>query len=801
MLVPFGANRAAGFVLGEASSYDAGRSAAEGSGAGAGVAVRDILKVLDDEPAFSEGFVQLARFVSETYCCPIQSVLRAMLPPGTAAPGRKVVRVSSRAAGGFQGALTPTEALLLEILSQEGDMTPSEIAGALGVKDAGRLIRGLAARGLVEVDTYFRRPPRPRPTIRLWVAGGSGEDDWAAATYARLKSAAPRQAELFRLLAVNGGPMELGEALKRSGAGRSSLSALVKAGLVRMEHVESSYTGFRRPPALRAEAIRPTRDQALACETISSIGRALRASRERAGQSVVLLHGITGSGKTEVYLRAIEEVVASGMGAVMLVPEVALTPQMVQTFTSRLGDGVAVLHSGLSQGERFERWQRLKQGEVRIAVGARSAVFAPVRNPGIIIVDEEHENTYKQSDGSPKYHARDVALARGRLEGCPVVLGSATPSVESYFKALSGEYRLVEMKSRVNDLPLPETFVVDMREELKMGNRSIFSRALKDEAAGAISRGEQVILFLNRRGFSTFVLCRECGFVMRCPDCDVSLTYHASGWLKCHYCGHARKIPDVCPNCGGRYVRLFGAGTERVEDEAKRCFPNARILRMDLDTTSRKGSHEAIVRAFSRGEADVLVGTQMVAKGLDFPNVTVVGVVSADITLNLPDFRSCERTFQLITQVAGRAGRGRRPGKVIVQTYDPDHYSISTACRQDYPAFYETEIVFRREAGYPPFTFLAGITFWSRGEAEGAKMAREAADVLGRWAVPGLHVLGPSPAPFSRMRGWHRWQVVLKSEAREALSESCRTLVMDLDRRLRNSGVRVTIDIDPVSML
>jgi replication restart DNA helicase PriA len=405
-------------------------------------------------------------------------------------------------------------------------------------------------------------------------------------------------------------------------------------------------------------------------------------------------------------MRAIEAVLARGRSAIVLVPEIALTPQLAGTFHERFGSRVALLHSRLSAGERYDEWRRVERGEARVVVGARSAVFAPARNLGLVVVDEEHENSYKQEE-SPRYHAREVACERARVAGCVCVLGSATPSVESFYRARTGEYDYIALTTRVEMRPLPSVEVVDMREELARGNRSIFSRALARAIRERLARREQVILFLNRRGHSTFVLCRECGHALRCPECDVALTYHAEeGRMRCHYCDHEEAVPDTCPKCGSSYIKYFGAGTERIEREVMRVFPQARVVRMDLDTTRTKRAHENIVNMFRGGEYDILVGTQMVAKGHDFPRVTLVGVVSADTCLNLPDYKAGERTFQLLTQVAGRAGRGERPGQVIIQTYAPDHYAVQRARDHDYLGFYEEEIRARRDLLYPPFVHL-----------------------------------------------------------------------------------------------
>ena len=428
-----------------------------------------------------------------------------------------------------------------------------------------------------------------------------------------------------------------------------------------------------------------------------------------------LLKGVTGSGKTEVYMNLVGETLKEGKSAIVLVPEISLTPQMIERFKGRFGKNVALFHSKLSQGERFDEWYRIKKGEARLVVGARSAIFLPLDNLGIIIIDEEHENTYK-SEQNPKYLTKEVAKFLSEIKGCKYILGSATPSIETYYEALNGKLELVEIKNRVSNRPLPQMEIVDMREELKSRNLSLLSRSLYNEMKETLERKEQIILFLNRRGFSSFVSCRSCGYVFKCPECDLSMTYHKNGYLICHYCGRAQREQKVCPECGSKYVKFFGAGTQRVEEEVKKYFPKARVMRMDVDTTRNKDSHENIYNAFKSGEGDVLIGTQMVSKGLDFKNVTLVGVLAADISLNIPDYRSSERTYQIITQVAGRAGRGEKKGKVVIQTYTPNSLSLQYAIENNYNDLYNEEIKVRKIMNYPPFSTIFLINSISKDE-------------------------------------------------------------------------------------
>lgn len=578
----------------------------------------------------------------------------------------------------------------------------------------------------------------------------------------------------------------------------SALKALRERGAVKVYDCE-----MRRSPMILPEAqgdfeLMPAQKNAL-----SAIISAMDAQGGR-----FLLNGVTGSGKTEVYIRAIRHALEKGQGAIVLVPEIALTPQMVAWFRGRFGDQAAVLHSGLSAGERFDEWRRIRFGEARVVVGARSAIFAPIEDVGIIIVDEEHENTY-QSESRPRYDAREVAWRRAEKNHAALVFGSATPSISSFMRVMNGvrpenNMQLLEMRERVKGRPLPEVELVDMRGEFERGNHSIFSQTLTQALSECLSEGNQAMLFINRRGYSTFVSCRKCGYVVKCPQCDVSMTYHQSeNQLRCHYCGHTTTPPKICPNCGSGYIKYFGAGTQKVAEETRKLFPNARVVRMDIDTTREKNAHEKILSRFRSGEANVLIGTQMIAKGLDFPNVTLVGVVAADMTLNLPDYRSVERTFQLITQVAGRAGRAEKKGRVIVQTYDPDHYGIKLAARQDYRAFYRRESAFRKSALYPPFTAIVRIVYSGKDE----KMVRAAAEAdeerLNRFIderdmrrdVVQMRAL---EAPISLLRGLFRWQVFLKMYFKGDLNAVCERMSALAEQA--PDGVRAELEINPVNL-
>lgn len=510
-----------------------------------------------------------------------------------------------------------------------------------------------------------------------------------------------------------------------------------------------------------------------------------------------LLKGVTGSGKTEVYMKLVERVLLEGKSAIILVPEIALTPQMIERFKGRFGVNVALFHSKLSDGERFDEWFRVKEGKAKVIVGARSAIFLPTKNLGLIIIDEEHENTYK-SEQNPKYQTKEVAEYLSELKGCKVILGSATPSIETYYRALTGEMKLLELNSRVDNKPMPPMKVIDMRNELKGGNKSLFSRELFIAIQERLKRKEQIILFLNRRGFSTFVSCRSCGYVFKCDECDISMTYHKNGLLICHYCGKTKREPRECSKCHSKYVKFFGAGTQRVEEEVKKYFNNVRILRMDVDTTRDKHSYERIYNTFKNAEADILIGTQMVSKGLDFKNVTLVGILAADMSINIPDYRAAERTFQIITQVAGRAGRGDKQGEVLIQTYTPQHYSLQYAVNYDYEGFYEKEFTVRAMMKYPPFGKLLLINGTSKKE-ELLKNFMHKITMMIKPLVEScldIEILGPIPCMISKVKENYRWQIVIKGEFDSYFSKNIKEILYDENKNVYND-IRISMDINP----
>ena len=588
------------------------------------------------------------------------------------------------------------------------------------------------------------------------------------------------------------------ELLANTGAAESTIKALVRKGLIKVE-LEPTYRNPWKYDLPRQELHEYNTEQKQAINTIVKI--------MQNGGGTVLLHGVTGSGKTEVYMAASEKAIEEGKQIIVLVPEISLTPQTLGRFKARFGDRVAVLHSRLSIGERYDEWKRIQRDEVDIVVGARSAVFAPLKRLGLIIIDESHEDSYK-SDTRPRYHARDVAIKRCELVKGLVVLGSATPALDDYYKSLAGEYKLSTIKKRVENQSLPQVQIVDMRKELLMGNRTIFSSPLFTAISNNIENKEKTILLLNRRGYAQFVSCRSCGEAIKCNNCDISLTYHIQGRkLVCHYCGYEEQYPKTCPKCKSSYIKHFGLGTQKLEDEIKSFFPEAKVLRMDFDTTSRKGSHHEILEAFASGKYDILIGTQMVAKGLDFPEVTLVGVITADTSLNLPDYRSSEKTFQLITQVAGRAGRSHKPGNVIVQTYQPDHYSIILAAKHDYKGFYNKELAIRKQFDYPPFSHIIRVLLTGEREEELIAYAKDMLAWLNHkiskdpYLSHNLMDIGAYPAPIERIKNKYRWQILIRIRTSEESKHNYHLLAEKLLKQYNRDGINTALDFNPLSLM
>jgi primosomal protein N' (replication factor Y) len=718
---------------------------------------KEIAAVIEPRLVVSPARLALARWLSEYYLSPTFDAVALMLPPGFE---RKTLTFVSITGKEYDlSRLTPEQQQVIKLANKQGRVSLRQLERALGKKKAQAAVSQLATRGLL-ARSYEPEPVRIKPREELYL-GLAVAADSARREAAGLRNRAPKQAALLEFL-IRSQPVSLAAARSSTGCQLATARALEGKGLVTIKSVEVkrqpiSYQGIEPEQPLN---LTPAQKSAL-----DSITTGLRK-----GQSdVFLLHGVTGSGKTEVYLQALAEARKQGQRGIVLVPEIALTPQTIDRFAARFPGRVAVLHSRLSPGEQFDQWRQIRDGEFDVVIGARSAIFAPQPNLGLIVVDEEHEWAYKQ-DTSPRYHAREVTLKLAELSGAVVILGSATPDVVTFYHARRGDYHLLKLPERVTPnagSALPEVSLVDLKEELKAGSSSIFSRRLKTEIDNAITNREQVILFFNRRGAATFIQCRDCGFVLRCRRCQVPLSYHSyEDTLICHQCHYRTAVAQTCPRCHSHRIKFFGIGTQKLEQAAAAAFPRARLLRWDSDATRGKGDHRRILDRFRAHDADILIGTQMVAKGLDLPGVTLVGVVSADTALNLPDFRAGERTFQLLAQVAGRAGRGPMGGRVVIQTYSPQNYAIQAAVKHDYISFYNQEIAYRRQLHNPPFSRLARLTYShlndARCQQEATIMKRLLALEKETAGAYDISLIGPAPAFIHRLRGRFRWQLIIR---------------------------------------
>ena len=803
--VPFGSRQLPGFVFDtpDVPAFAEARPISEAVGPG---------------PLLSSSQLALARWLSDTYRSTLFAAASLMTPPGyrdhvTATyflkeepveseepdEGNGEPRQLAMLPGGPTSAargLDATQAAVVDLLRGRDPVPIAEIERTVGKRPAATALRKLTRRDVVGKSWAWRRSgarPKTQRRVRLLDAGAAAVED--------LRHRAPKQAAVLDALAAAGGGLAAAEINKERGLSKSSLNTLVKNGLVAIDEVRVMRDPLAGRDFERTAPLMLTPDQERAWQEIS---RTLDEATPGGAPRVSLLFGVTGSGKTELYLRALDRVTRQGRKGIVLVPEISLTPQTIERFAGRFPGRVAVLHSHLSPGEQLDEWRRIRDGEFDVVIGARSAVFAPQPDLGLIVLDEEHEWTYKQHEQPPLYHARDAALRLAEITGAAVILGSATPSVESFHRAASGAYKLLDLPNRIvangdgeavtDAAPMPRVRVVDMREELRAGVRSVFSRPLASGIEEVLERGEQAILFLNRRGASTFVQCRDCGYAARCKKCNAALIYHAErGYLQCHQCG-ARSGPlSVCPECSSERIRMMGLGTERLEAETHRRFPGARTMRWDRDVASSGAAHQEIIDTFRAGAADILIGTQMLAKGLHVPSVTLVGVVNADIGLHIPDFRAAERVFQIVAQVAGRAGRGPAGGRVVVQTYSPDNYAVAAAALQDYRTFYDEEIARRAELTLPPFARLTRLVYQHENAEAAMNEARRAAESLQRRldeiGYPGALLTGPSPAPYERIRGRWRWQLLLRMDEPGLALE-------DLPMA---EGWRV--DVDPVGML
>ncbi|MDO5478747.1 MAG: primosomal protein N', partial [Clostridia bacterium] len=733
------------------------------------------------ELGYSEKEIELAEYMQKMYIASFHECLKLMCPPGTFSKEDVIVRMTDEAENAEVHSVNQER--ILAFLSEEGGESNLETLKSVFGNETYRAVNALREKGLIEQETVSSKSVSElkRKYVRLI----KNEDEFLSLLGSRAK------AQIKAAKALISGPLSLSELYEKEGIASGVIKALSDKGIVEIYSETKRRNPFSGKDVEKTENLVPTKEQ------VEALGQ-LKDAVENGKSDTFLLHGVTGSGKTEVFMQTIEKVLQKGKTAIVLVPEISLTPQMTDRFLGRFGEKIAILHSVLSQGERLDEWKRIKNGEARVVVGARSAVFAPLSDIGIIIVDEEHENTYK-SEQSPRYDAREVAKKRCAQNSCPLLLASATPDIQSYYKASVGEYKLLKMTKRYNEAKLPEVIISDMRKELANGNRSMLSSVLREEVAKNIASGEQTVLFLNRRGFSTFVSCRDCGYVVSCPECSIALTYHRTDEsLNCHYCGYKTGVIKECPECKGSHVRYFGAGTQKLEEEIKKIFPGASCIRMDVDTTTRKGSHERILKTFSREKIDILLGTQMVSKGLDFPNISLVGVMAADMSLNIDDYRASERTFDLITQVCGRAGRGARPGRAVIQTYTPDNDVIKMAKTQDYEAFYENEIAYREMFLYPPFSDIVSFVFSSEDNSLAEKASKES-EKLAEEILKDIRFskYTSMPAPLSRIKGRYRWRYWIKISA----DDNVRTLLKDIYMGHKDKNVRLNLEINPGSML
>lgn len=785
--------------------------------------IKDIEELLDESPIITPEILDLTRWVSDYYFAPWGECLRAALPAGATSISEQVLTLTDTGRGALvEGRLAPPKLEALQALAGADFVEARQLERRLSRPRAGALIRQLTRDGLITVSQRIgetRMKPKLQNVVRL-TTQGAGVEGWglgcetndAQSRAARPQPLTPvtqppspdpraarqlneKQRRVIETLASATEGLPYSDLLEAADVSSSVVRTLEKRGIVEVFSRE-----VRRDPLAHiapddAALVTLTGEQQVALDQIV----ARLAARQ---YSTFLLHGVTSSGKTEIYIRAMREAVKQGLTALMLVPEISLTPVFSRRLRAQFGESVAILHSSLSEGERTDEWRRIKHGDARVVIGTRSAVFAPLESLGIVIVDEEHDGSYKQ-DETPRYHGRDTAIVRALRAGAVVVLGSATPSLESFHNAHAGKYAYLRLQTRFGDRALAEVQTVDMREVFKRhGKSQTLSDELKTAIAETFGRREQSMILLNRRGFSSFLLCRSCGLAIHCPNCDVTLTYHRyNSSLQCHYCNYIRPVPRVCDACEGEYIHYVGLGTEQLEANLKELFPEMNIARLDRDTTRRRGSLEQILMEFAGGGIDLLVGTQMIAKGHDFHNVTLVGVVSVDVGLALPDFRAAERTFQLLTQVAGRAGRGDRPGRVIIQTYHPEHYSLVCAKEQDYEEFYRREIVFRRTMHYPPFAALINVLIHDKDHERANGTASEFAREL-RIAArdAGIRVLGPAPAPISRIRNEYRFQVLIKAQSRSRAREAL-DVAMDRVTSAGHNPRSISVEVDPMNLM
>jgi primosomal protein N' (replication factor Y) len=757
-----------------------------------------VLDVLDDQPALTPDLLLLTQWMAGYYMATWGETIRAALPRALQSGSVQTVTLTAKGkAAAASQARGTIETRILTALAQHRSLTLKQLQRQMAGSGLRHAIQRLAAEALVEVVQKVMRPASQAPTEHLMALARSPEEIKAALQ--PMERRAPQQAALLHHL-LHSGPATAAELRRHIPGATQVLRALMEKGLL---------TRVERPRAPKLnlsseEAFLDERDVTLTAAQSQALDH-IQTLLHRGEFAPVLLHGVTGSGKTEVYMRAMAEALAAGKQAIYLVPEIALTPQLLTRIHARFGHDVAVLHSRLTRGERVDEWHRVHRQQAAIAVGPRSAIFAPLQRVGVIIVDEEHDPSYKQEE-TPRYLARDVAIMRAKLCDAVVVLGSATPSLESFSNAQQQRYHYLQLPDRVHAKDLPQVALVDLRrEENRAGVGEVLSHPLRKAITARLARGEQTLLFLNRRGYATFVQCHDCGFICQCPRCSVTLTFHIDDrMLKCHYCEFTDTPPETCPTCQGTRVEYFGTGTQKVEREVRRIYPQARVARLDRDATGGRHAFRDILSRLARGEIDILIGTQMITKGHDFPRITLVGVVSADVALGLPDFRAAERTFQLLTQVAGRAGRGQVPGEVLVQTFAPEHYAIQRAQEHDYHGFYAEEIAYRKRLSYPPVVRLAALRFEARDPQAVEQFCQAFVALLRPYVrdAEGVTLLGPAPAALAKLNNRYRWHLLLKASTARRLHDVIDQGLSALKQgAIPRRGVRLIVDVDPVNLL
>lgn len=779
VIVPFGGGNTfkEGYVVGfkEISEYKC---------------LKSIKKVLDKKPVLTKEQIELAGWMKKRYFCTFSAAIKCMLPAGIGIKSLKVVRLLNHVTG-----LPSSKQKIVDLLETEDSVLEySQLREQSCIKSGftGHL-KALEAAGIIKVTEQYSCAVKEKKVrvAELAIDAEGVREDIEKGQIKRIQ-----QIRVLEMLMENE-YIAVSDLMRFASVSASVPDTLRKMGYISYRDIEINRDPMKHRDVAGTKPLKPTAEQSHVLERLCE-------SADSRDFSELLLHGVTGSGKTEVYLQLIQHVLDQGRQAIVLVPEISLTPQMVDRFRGRFGERVAVQHSRLSLGERYDQWRLIKDGSVMVVVGARSAVFAPFENIGVIIIDEEHENSYK-SETTPKYSAAQIAVQRCKVNGALLLYGSATPSVDTYQRAKNGEMGFLTMKERANALIMPKAEIVDMRRELEEGNRSIFSSILSEEIKKNIDAGQQTMLFLNRRGYASFVLCRGCGIRLKCRHCNITMTYHAKeDRLICHYCGYTVKMPSVCPKCGSSAIRQFGAGTQKVEEELKKHFPGASVIRMDMDTTTGKHSHEEILDKFRNQNINILVGTQMIVKGHDFPNVTLVGALAADSLLGIDDFRASERTFQLLTQVAGRAGRGELPGRVIIQTYNTDDYSIISACSHDYDTFFRQETEIRKRLNYPPFTNIACLFISSPNDRLAYESAKSTYDTIVQSIAHeqenGL-LPGPVRAPLARLRNRYRWRIIIKCNSIDKLTDILTIAEAEFRMKKGKSDVELSMDINPSSMM